>query len=178
MSETFHMTDDRLREAAKELDDGSAWYVYLEGLPFTTFAVLHVDTGLELPPSLRDQARPWHRFQEVRIFNEDSEWHAWSNGGNVWRARLARGSELDKDHRRERRFVLAGNKPEPARDGWCVSSEASGTEVWLPVRAAERGHPLCLNIRERIDMDPVTGLAGVVDAMFRGFVALSEVKDR
>jgi hypothetical protein len=86
-------------------------------------------------------------------------------GAGEWKARfLPKASdELSID----RQYVLWG-RGWTAHGEWACYSEANGARVWIPTRFAGPDE-ICLRVREIIDFDPVSGLAGIVDAMICGF---------
>lgn len=173
MTELLAMSEEQLAKAARELDDSvSIHYVYLEGFPFTTFALLDAAREiLDLPPPFRGQPIRWERFWDVRVFTERAEWHAWSNDGLRWLARRRRLADVDNANRR--RFALVGNRRGRSQDGWVHYSEASGAELWLPTQVAEQRSDIALCVCDVIESHESTGLAGVVDAFFCGFEPLS-----
>lgn len=172
MPEPFTMSTAIMRQSAMDLNEAiNAHMVYLEGYPYTGFAVLHLDGTLELPPPFRNETLNWNLFWDVRVFSEIGDWHAWRLSDGKWQARSKKPADFE--YQRLRHFILAGNKPdkEPV-DGWVGCSEASGVVVWLPARVVEQGHPVCLKIVEHVEPDRDTGLAEVVDAVFTGFEPL------
>ncbi len=140
----------------------------LEGYPYAGFAALR-DGELHLPPATGLAARQlnWDLFSELRLFGGGAEWHAWRTAVG-WLARPRAGGELRGEPCRD--YALLGTKLQPACDidlGWRCISEENGSTIWLPPEfpLRERGRfPLRLRVRLFVEPDPLTGLAGVVDA--------------
>jgi hypothetical protein len=118
----------------------------------------------------------WEDMEDIRIFNDTGEWHAWNLGGGVWSDRMWTATKETRPTTRPNpTFPLWGTRTTdgPAPPGWTEVGEANGARVWVPDGglSPEFGKkpdavPV-LEAIEIIDYEPSTGLAGVVDCVLR-----------
>lgn len=175
-------TEWLVEHAADVAGAGAGACALIQGYPGSGFAeVCGGELLLGLSPRV-DGFDPTY-YWDVRLFGEKGEWHCWSDGGR-WRGRLAKvvQDHFTCDRIRERSFALWGSRV-AQDDGWQVCEETGrGVQVRVPrswrAELSEKDLPVLLRIWERVEPEPGTGLAGVVDALIRGFLHKSEKKQK
>ena len=135
----------------------------LQGYPFTGF-VRVTDEGLDFPPAWAEAGRSvdWELYWDVRLFGGRGEIHCWRRGRSGWHWRLlaagGEGADLQL-------YPLWGERDAArAVPGWECYWETRGAEIWVPAEHAKGRPELSLQVRRRVEPDPTSGLAGVVDA--------------
>jgi CRISPR-associated protein (TIGR03984 family) len=156
---------------AKEVSDDGPAYGLLQGYPATGFC--SVENGgllLGVSPSEVTEFDPEY-YWDVRLFGNLGEWHCWRTPKG-WFGRLATKSCEEWNDPVKRWMALWGSRVVSDSD-WHLLSENRGARVRVPQswrRALEdKDLPILLEIWERVEPESETGIAGVVDAMVRGF---------
>ena len=145
--------------------DSTAW-ILLQEPGFIGFGVVQSDK-IYWPPDVQPD---WARISDLRLFGEDGEWHVWSHWDGTWQSRRLELQKLT-DTLTER-HALWGTQVELGPPPWIKLVEDRGAEIWLPLTELgliEEDLPLRLELKQVIDYDDKSGLAGIVDA---GLVAL------
>lgn len=104
----------------------------------------------------------WERISDLRLFGEKGEFHVWQHWDGNWQSRLLELESI-KDVLTEY-HVLWGSNVEPDAHPWVKLIEDRGTEIWLPLARCDLNLPLRLKIKQIIDYDPDSHLAGITDA--------------
>lgn len=173
------MTNQWLLDHAHEAGDEPVLLV--QGHPATGFARMaggKLDFHLE--PDVHEVGieLPWRLYFDVRIFGERGEWHCWRVQGAHWRGRFAGRDENEWQVKPgkafSRSYALWGEQFKREGD-WVRWSEKRGAVVWTPARYdKDDQQPFRLEVRQRVEFDQETGIAGVVDAMILGFAGGSK----
>ncbi len=163
------LKEDWLLEKAGELwsegvgKENWAW-VFLQEPRLVAFGVV-TPGRVEWPPGARVD---WDRVFDLRLFNDQGEWHYWragTNGGKA-RLRLRKGGDdlLEEGH------FLWGTEVVPLAGRWLELRETRGAAIKLPLAGRVKGTvlPLRLSVCQMIDYDKDTGMAGIVDAFLVG----------
>lgn len=172
------MSNQWLLDHSREV--GERPVLLVQGHPATGFAVASegkIDFRLE--PDVHEAVSdlPWRHYFDVRMFGSHGEWHCWRIHEERWRGRLATRAddewqETGKAFSRE--YALWGTKFD-AHGNWIRCSEKRGAIVWVPAEYCQAKHdPFRLQVCQRVEFDPETGIAGVADAMILGFVGGSQ----
>ena len=139
----------------------TAWLL-LQEPGFIGFGVVQSDK-ICWPPDVQPD---WTRVSDLRLFGEAGEWHVWSHWDGTWQSRRLELQKLT-DSLTEH-HALWGTQVECGPTPWIKLVEKNrGTEIWLPLEElglAEEDLPLRLELKQVIDYDDKSGLAGIVDA--------------
>ncbi len=150
----------------------TAW-ILLQEPGFIGFGVVQSDK-ICWPPDVQPD---WARVSDLRLFGEDGEWHVWSHWGGTWQGRrleLQKLTDTLTEH-----HALWGTQVEPGLPPWIKLVEDRGAEIWLPLAELEltkEDLPLRLELKQVIDYDDKSGLAGIVDAALVALVRKSGEK--
>ena len=137
----------------------TAW-VLLQEPGFIGFGVVQSDK-ICWPPDVQPD---WARVSDLRLFGEAGEWHVWSHWDGTWQSRRLESQKLT-DPLTEY-HALWGTQVESAPP-WIKLVEDRGAEIWLPLAElglTKKDLPLRLELKQVIDYDDKSGLAGIVDA--------------
>ena len=142
----------------------TAW-ILLQEPGFIGFGVVRSDE-IYLPP---DVQLDWTRISDLRLFGEKGEWHVWRDWDGNWQSRLLElknvGDALTEYH------VLWGSDVKSDTHPWIKLVEERGAEIWLPLAGIEESDlPLRLKLKQIVDYDPKSHLAGITDAVLIGLV--------
>ena len=141
--------------------NGAAW-ILLQEPGFIGFGVVQPDK-ICWPPDVQPD---WARVSDLRLFGEAGEWHVWSHWDGTWQSRLLQSNGLNgaltECH------TLWGTEAEDLGPSpWIKLTEARGAEIRLPLaelKLTEEDLPLRLKIKQVVNYDDNSGLAGIVDA--------------
>lgn len=106
-------------------------------------------------------------LRDFRLFGDAGEWHVWRTGQGRYAGRLRPAAPspdfpcFDESHYLWGTAVCSETE---TVSGWTCVTEDRGMRIWLPWSPAGNVPP-ALKVRQFIDRDPDTGLAGIVDAM-------------
>jgi CRISPR-associated protein (TIGR03984 family) len=172
MSEACVMERDWLKEAAKLL--GGEATVLLQGFPYSGFGTLSTEGELSIPGQFGppDFDHSW----DLRIFRDSLEIYAWRTGPDGWAWRLADPDNWTKSITGHQ--ILWGTAVSSQDAAWRLLSESRGARVWLPPSVTHDGPELALRIIERVEPEPSTGLAGIVDAMIAEIIPAKELQPK
>ncbi len=148
----------------------TAW-ILLQEPGFIGFGVVQ-SNGICWPPNVQPD---WTRVSDLRLFGEAGEWHIWPHWDETWQSRLLKSECMTAAHALTEYHVLWGNQLKHGTPPWVALAEERGAEIWLPL-ASElncRNPPLCLKLKQVIDYDPESALAGIVDAALVALVGKS-----
>lgn len=152
---------------------GSTAWVLLQEPGFIGFGVVQSDK-ICWPPDVQPD---WARISDLRLFGENGEWHVWPHWDGTWQSRRleSQGSTdtLTEHH------ALWGTQVEPGPSPWIKLVEDRGAEIWLPLKKlglTKEDLPLRLELKQVIDYDDKSGLAGIVDAALVALVRKSGEK--
>lgn len=140
---------------------GSTAWVLLQEPGFIGFGVVQSDK-ICWPPDVRPD---WARISDLRLFGENGEWHVWPHWDGTWQSRrleLQKLTDTLTEH-----HALWGTQVESGPSPWVKLVEDRGAEIWLPLAElglAKGDLPLRLELKQVIDYDDKSGLAGIVDA--------------
>ena len=150
----------------------TAW-ILLQEPSFIGFGVVQSDK-ICWPPDVQPD---WARVSDLRLFGEAGEWHVWSHWDGTWQSRRLESQKLT-DPLTEY-HALWGTQVESAPP-WIKLVEDRGAEIWLPLAelglTAEEDLPLRLELKQVIDYDDKSGLAGIVDAALVAWFAKTVIK--
>ena len=152
--------------------NGAAW-VLLQEPGFIGFGLVQSDK-ICWPPDVQPD---WARVSDLRLFGEDGEWHVWPYWDGTWQSRRLELQKLT-DTLTER-HALWGTQVELGPPPWIKLVEDRGAEIWLPLTELgliEEDLPLRLELKQVIDYDDKSGLAGIVDAVLVALVRRSGEK--
>ena len=148
----------------------SAW-VLLQEPGFIGFGVVQKNK-ICWPPNVQ---LDWARVSDLRLFGEEGEWHVWPHWDGGWNSRLLKSEEMT-DALTEY-HALWGNDVESDTPPWIKLVEDRGVEIWLPLaefNLKEAHLPLRLKLKQIVDHDPESHLAGITDAALVGLVRSSD----
>jgi hypothetical protein len=143
----------------------------LQGYPYTGFAAFDETGKVTLPAEFpQPDEDKWKLYWDIRIFDRETEWHAWRAGSGVWFFRAAnwRHWPSHDEAAYQRDYAIWGTQRR-VTDGWRCFSEDRGAAVWIPGSAGDFQEFPRLRVRLRPDYEDDTGIAGIVDAMIVGF---------
>ena len=149
-----------------------AW-VLLQEPGFIGFGVV-MENNIYFPPDVEPD---WTLTSDLRLFGEKGEWHIWRDWDAKHYARLLELEKID-DALTEYHF-LWGTKVAKKEDThpWIKVVEDRGAEIWLPLGKEgleDSDLPLRLELKQIVDYDPQSHLAGVTDAMLVGLARKSK----
>ncbi len=167
------MTKKTLEELNEELvcshlscvtENETAW-ILLQEPGFIGFGVVQADK-ICWPPDIQPD---WTRISDLRLFGEAGEWHVWSHWNGGWQSRWLRTEDI-ADALTEY-HALWGTDVELGTP-WVKLKEDRGTEIQLPlVELKKHDLPLRLKLKQIIDYDDKSGLAGITDAALVALVS-------
>lgn len=153
-------------------DKDTAW-VLLQEPGFIGFGVVQADK-ICWPPHIQPD---WACVSDLRLFGEKGEWHVWQHSTGNWQSRLLAvkniNEALTEYHALWGTDVQVVSDMEP----WIRLKEDRGTEIWLPLAGSnikECDLPLRLKLKQVIDYQSETQLAGIADAVLVGLTRKSE----
>ena len=152
--------------------DSTAW-ILLQEPGFIGFGLVQSDK-IYWPPDVQPD---WARVSDLRLFGEDGEWHVWPHWDGTWQSRrleLQKLTDTLTEH-----HALWGNQVELGPSPWVKLVEDRGAEIWLPLAELgliKKDLPLRLELKQVIDYDGKSGLAGIVDAVLVALVRRSGEK--
>ena len=171
-----------------------AW-VFLQEPGFIGFGVV-VKNDICFPPSVKPD---WTLTSDLRLFGEKGEWHVWRDWEGKHRCRLLEfnqkgewciwlGPEGKQQTCPEKHggkintlteyHALWGSDVAPETPPWIKLVEDRGTEIWLPLKEFDlktKCHlPLRLKLKQIVDYDPKSHLAGITDAALIALVRRSD----
>ncbi|MYK17328.1 hypothetical protein F4055_04055 [Candidatus Poribacteria bacterium] len=157
-------------------NEKTAW-VLLQEPGFIGFGVVEANE-IWLPPYEHKSSKwepDWELVSDLRLFGEKGEWHIWRDWDGKHYARLLKLESIAEDHTLTEFHALWGSEVEPAKPPWVKLVEERGTEIWLPLAHVKKKHlPLRLKLKQIIDYDPKTHLAGITDAAIVGLTRESK----
>ena len=143
----------------------TAW-ILLQEPGFIGFGVVQTDK-ICWPPDVQPD---WTRVSDLRLFGEAGEWHVWSHWDGGWQSRWLRTEDI-ADALTECHF-LWGTKKQLDTSPWVRLVEDRGTEIQLPLaELKDEDLPLRLKLKQVIDYDDKSGLAGITDAALVALVS-------
>jgi hypothetical protein len=96
------------------------------------------------------------------------EWHAWQLAGQWYDRRYQADSWPDVINRE---FAMWGTERAPnVPSGWECLVEKRGARVWIPAGLVGAILPAKLMMKLRVEQEPGTGIAGIVDAAITGLI--------
>lgn len=148
----------------------TAW-VLLQEPGFIGFGVVHANK-ICWPPDVQPD---WTRVSDLRLFGEAGEWHTWSHWNGGWQSRLLKPEGMT-NALTEYHF-LWGTKKQLDTSPWVRLVEDRGTEIQLPLAELKDDDlPLRLKLKQVIDYDDKSGLAGITDAALVALVSKGDEK--
>ncbi|RKU34898.1 hypothetical protein C6496_18710 [Candidatus Poribacteria bacterium] len=154
-----------------DVTENETTWILLQEPGFIGFGVVQSDE-ICWPPDVEPD---WDRVSDLRLFGEKGEWHVWQNWGGGWQSRLLELKNIE-DALTEY-HVLWGSDVEPDTHPWIKLVEDRGAEIWLPLADSNLEKPdlpLRLKLKQIIDYDPKTHLAGIIDAALVGLTRESK----
>jgi CRISPR-associated protein (TIGR03984 family) len=152
----------------------SAW-ILLQEPGFIGFGVVQ-QNKIWWPPNMPQSSPDWTRIGDLRLFGEKGEWHVWPHWDGTWQSRLLKSEEMT-DTLTEY-HALWGNDVESDTPPWIRLVEERGVEIWLPLAEfnlkSKSDLPLRLKLKQIVDYDPDSHLAGIIDAALIGLVRSSD----
>ena len=149
----------------------AAW-VLVQEPGFIGFGVVQLD-NVYWPPGVQPD---WTRVSDLRLFGEKGEWHVWPHWDGTWRSRPLRWEGIDDATLIEEYHFLWGTKvqSDTSASPWVRLVEDRGAEIWLPLENLQDCDlPLRLKLKQRVDYEKKSGLAGIVDAALVALVSQS-----
>lgn len=140
----------------------AAW-VYVQGPDFVGFGVA-TDQGLQWPEG---SSLAGERIEEIRLFGERGEWRIWKRWDAVsWEGRRRLAEEDEKEESFSLDYLLWGRGVK--KGAHVALSEERGATILFPKRPSldalrESDLPLRVVVKQFVDFQRDTGLAGVVD---------------
>lgn len=165
--ETHTKLDEKLicSHLSDVTEKDTAW-VLLQEPGFIGFGVVQSDK-ICWPPDVQPD---WNRVSDLRLFGEAGEWHVWPHWDGGWQSRLLKSEGMTQSLTEY--HVLWGTKKQLDTSPWVRLVEDRGTEVWLPLVNLEcHDLPLRLKLKQMIDYDDKSGLAGITDAALVALVS-------
>ena len=150
-----------------DVTSNQAAWVLLQEPGFIGFGVVQAD-NICWPPDIQPD---WTRVSDLRLFGEKGEWHVWPRWDGTWQSRLLKsedmGDALTEYH------VLWGTKIESDTSPWIrLVEEGRGAEIRLPLENLQGCDlPLRLKLKQVVDYDPRSALAGITDAALVALVS-------
>lgn len=145
-------------------ENKAAW-ILLQEPGFIGFGVVQ-GNKICWPPDVEPD---WEHVSDLRLFGEKGEWHVWRHWNGDWKSRL-RGSQNIKNALTEY-HALWGNDVESDTRPWVKLVEERGIEIWLPLaELTKEDLPLRLKLKQIVDYDPESYLAGITDAVLVSLV--------
>ena len=152
------------------------------------------------PPNKPKNSPDWSLVSDLRLFGEKGEWHVWRDWDRKPRCRLlefteekwhlwlgsdAKGQDSPEksgektDVLTEYHFLWGTKRKKSEHSDWIKLVEDRGAEIWLPLAGTEfdlkeSDLPLRLKLKQIIDYDPKTHLAGITDAALVGLTRESK----
>ena len=149
-----------------------AW-VFLQEPGFIGFGVV-MQNSICFPP---DVSPDWQLTSDLRLFGEKGEWHVWRDWDGEHYARLLKSEEM-ADALTEYHFMWGTKRLEIDNGPWIKVIEDRGAEIWLPLASEELDEktdlPLRLKLKQIVDYDCETHLAGITDAALVGLTRASK----
>ena len=201
LNETPEKLSEKLvREHLCYVTENKTAWVLVQEPGFIGFGVVRQDK-IFWPPYIQPPIDPidWGRVSDLRLFGEKGEWHVWLDwerkhrcrlldfdGKGEWRIWLGwDGKSQDcplksgkqSDTLPPEYHALWGTDVKPCSLPWIKLVEERGAEIWLPLEKEELKDtddlPLRLKLKQVVDYDPESHLAGIVDAALVGLVRRS-----
>ena len=149
-------------------ENKAAW-ILLQEPGFIGFGVVQA-SEICWPPDVEPD---WEHVSDLRLFGEIGEWHVWRHWDGNWQSRLLElkniKGALTEYH------ALWGNDVKSDTPPWVKLVEERGTEIWLPLaELTEKDLPLRLKLKQSVDYDPESHLAGITDAALVGLTRKSK----
>ena len=153
-------------------DKDTAW-ILLQEPGFIGFGVVQSDK-ICWPPCIQPD---WTQVRDLRLFGEKAELHIWHRWDRNWQSRLLALKNINEALTEY--HTLWGTDVQVVSDTqpWIKLAEDRGTEIWLPLAGSNIEKcdlPLRLKLKQVIDYDPETQLAGIADAVLVGLTRKSE----
>lgn len=163
----YNVTDIETQDAA---------WVLVQEPGFIGFGVVQ-SKDIWWPPYKQSEWEPdWQLTSDLRLFGEKGEWHVWRDWDGEHYARLLKSEEMT-DALTEYHFMWGTKKEVIDNCPWIKVVEDRGAEIWLPLASEELDEktdlPLRLKLKQIIDYDTKTHLAGITDAVLIGLVRSS-----
>ena len=152
-------------------DENPAAWILLQEPGFIGFGAVYQD---KICWPRHAEPLDWARIRDLRLFGEKGEWHVWPHWNGGWKSRLLKLDDI-QDHLTEY-HVLWGTEVKCQEFPWIKLSEERGTEIWLPLQGQVKDSkhdsdlPLRLKLKQIVDYDPKSHLAGITDAVLIGLV--------
>ena len=194
------LNEEWIYERLCDVTKGDMAWVLLQEPGFVGFGIVRYDDIL-WPPNKSENSPDWCLVNDLRLFGKRGEWHVWRDWNGKHQCRLLEfgekgewniwlGPEGKKQSCPEKYgkkintiteyHALWGNDVEAETNPWIKLVEDRGTEIWLPLTEfnlkAKSHLPLRLKLKQIIDYDPKSHLAGIVDAALVGLVCKSDKK--
>ncbi len=147
-------------------DEEMAW-VLLQEPGFIGFGVV-TKNDICFPPGVKPD---WALISDLRLFGKKGEWHVWRDWDGKHYARLLEFHKLNDDNSlTEYHFLWGTQKVESDESSWIKLVEDRGTEIWLPLQGQLKDSdlPLRLKLKQIVNYDSKSHLAGITDAAFVG----------
>ena len=146
-------------------DKGAAW-VLLQEPGFIGFEVVLRDDIL-FPRKKTRNSQDWGLVSDLRLFGEKGEWHVWRDWDGKHYDRRLEFKDVN-DPLTEFHFLWGTDVRElPNKPPWIKLVEDRGAEIWLPLadsKLKKSDLPLRLKLKQIVDYDPKSHLAGIIDA--------------
>lgn len=154
--------------------NGAAW-VFLQEPGFIGFGVV-MKNDICFPPEV---CPDWQLTSDLRLFGEKGEWHVWRDWDGEHYARLLTSDEMEKKDTITEHHFLWGTKKEVIDNcPWIKVVEDRGAEIWLPLASENLNEksdlPLRLKLKQIVDYDTKSHLAGITDAALVGLTRASK----
>lgn len=153
-----------------ETQDG-AW-VLVQEPGFIGFGVVKSNKIYWPPYNLSEWEPDWQLTSDLRLFGEKGEWHVWRDWDGEHYARLLTSDDMEKkDTITEHHFLWGTEKVDIVDSPWIKVTEKRGTEIWLPLESEklqDTDLPLRLRLKQIVDYDTNSHLAGITDAALVG----------
>ena len=163
----FHQEESALLNLKKDfcLPDEQALMLWQD--PTFIGFVNILDNMVQIQPEGPKQL-DFELLKDLRLFGSKGEWHIWKSYNEQYVGRLIIPQTCTEiDYIEEKHFLWGSDKCDTrAKEDtdWSCVKEDRGMKLWLPWKQ-NSNLPAYLKVRQFVEQDEATGLAGIVDAM-------------